>query len=108
VTATEFHASNSTIFVALQYLDNTLLLLTHLLLPRHPPSTPFKLISYPPQLTHLSSPLLSSPLLSAGFLGPDEEYVLVPTTFADGKLGSFVVSVTSATEFSFVVEKKQN
>jgi hypothetical protein len=59
-------------------------------------------------ITSPTSSLLFSPLLSAGFLGPDEEYVLVPTTFADGKLGSFVVSVTSATEFSFVVEKKQN
>ena len=43
---------------------------------------------------------------SEACLGADEEYVVVPTTFGDGKLGSFVVSVTSTSDFSFVVEKK--
>ena len=42
----------------------------------------------------------------AACLGADEEYVVVPTTFGDGKLGSFIVSVTSTSDFSFIVEKK--
>ena len=49
----------------------------------------------------------SSPCIScSGYLGADEEYIVVPTTFGDGKLGSFVVSVTSTSDFSFIVEKK--
>jgi hypothetical protein len=52
-----------------------------------------------------SSP--SSPChFCSGYLGADEEYIVVPTTFGDGKLGSFVVSVTSTSDFSFYVEKK--
>ena len=36
----------------------------------------------------------------------DEEYVIMPTTFGDGKVGSFVVSISSDAEFSFTAEKK--
>ena len=39
-------------------------------------------------------------------IASDEEYVIMPTTFAEGKVGSFVISVSSDSEFSFVAEKK--
>lgn len=39
-------------------------------------------------------------------IAADEEYVIMPTTFADSKVGSYVVSVSSDAEFSFVAEKK--
>ena len=66
------------------------------------------------QLRHLAVPSLfyypldcfSRTVCPSGYLGPDEEYVLVPSTYGEGKLGAFVVSVTSTSEFSFVVEKK--
>jgi hypothetical protein len=39
-------------------------------------------------------------------IASDEEYVIMPTTFADGKVGSFVISISSDAEFSFTAEKK--
>lgn len=39
-------------------------------------------------------------------LRPDEEYVIMPTTFGDGKVASFVISVSATCEFSLAAEKK--
>jgi hypothetical protein len=39
-------------------------------------------------------------------LRPEEEYVIMPTTFGDGKVASFVVSVSASCEFSLSAEKK--
>jgi hypothetical protein len=39
-------------------------------------------------------------------LHSDEEYIIMPTTFTEQKIGSFVLSIISETEFSIGVEKK--
>jgi len=38
-------------------------------------------------------------------LGADEEYIIMPTTFAEGKIGAFVITLMADTEFSFSKEK---
>lgn len=41
-----------------------------------------------------------------GYLASDEEYIVQPTTFGDGKIGAFIISVSSDSEFSFTAEKR--
>jgi len=40
------------------------------------------------------------------YLGSDEEYIVQPTTFGDAKIGAFIISVSSESEFSFTAEKR--
>lgn len=49
--------------------------------------------------------LSTDPSFTLDMLGADEEYVIMPATYAEGKLGAFVLSIISEYEFSLKAAK---